>query len=303
MDSVIFIVGPTSVGKSSLALSLAEKIGGEIVNADAFQIYDGLELLTSKPNAETCRRVPHHLFGCVPLSETYNVARYLAEASACLEVIACRKHPAIVVGGTGLYVKALTHGLAPLPAPDLQLRARLEATELSILLEELRVVDPVAFGQVDTKNKRRVVRALEVTLTTGTPFSSYREDWSHTKYSDGGAGVFLDRERENLRERIDRHVDEMFDAGVVDEVRAIGAEPVGSTASGVIGLAEIREMLAGRLTPGECKEQIKTRTKQYAKRQITWFKREKIFRRMCVPRTSDPSDGLDATGLLPYVGS
>ncbi len=280
MAGAVFIVGPTSVGKSSLALRFAAQIGGEIVNADAFQVYEGLELLTSRPRLEVQRRVPHHLFGKVPLSEPYSVARYLTEATACLAAIRDRGRPAVVVGGTGLYVKALTHGLSPLPPSDPAIRAHLETQELPALLETLRAADPVSAGQIDAKNKRRVVRALEVCLVTGQPFSSHREEWKHSVYGEAGAGVFLDCERETLRNRIDRQVEHMFEAGVVEEVSRIDQQALGATAAGAIGLAEILQLSDGRLSLAECKERVKTRTAQYAKRQVTWFKKERVFRRV-----------------------
>ena len=289
MDGAVFIVGPTSVGKSNCAQRLADQAGGEIVNADAFQVYRGLGLLTSSPGAWASAQVPHHLFGTVSPADSYNVARYLAEATACLRTIRDRRRPAIVGGGTGLYVKALTHGLSPLPAPAPALRAELEARELPDLLEELRRVDAAACGQIDVKNKRRIVRALEVCRMTGTPFSSHREAWAHSAYGSGQAGVFLDRDRQDVRRRIDRQVESMFEAGVVHHARDAGAETLGATAAGTIGLAEIQELLAGRCSLADCKDRIKTRTAQYAKRQVTWFKKESVFRRVVLPADSEGS--------------
>ena len=299
MHGPIFIVGATSVGKSNLALELAQRAGGEVVNADAFQIYDGLNLLTSKPSGKARGTVPHHLFGTVPLWEPYNVARYRAEAMVCIDDIRRRGRAVIVVGGTGLYVKALTHGLSTLPPPDFPLRERLEAKDLDELQAELQKVDPVAMRQIDLKNKRRLVRALEVSLATGTPFSSHCDAWSHSIYGHGEAGVFLDRGRDELRARIDRQVDLMFDAGVVEEVHRLDPAMIGDTVAGTIGLTEIKELLAGRLSLPECKEQIKIRTRQYAKRQITWFKREHIFRRILLSEeNTGVSEAIDALHTL-----
>lgn len=293
MHGPVFIVGPTSVGKSEIALDVARRTGGEIVNADAFQVYDALSLLTAKPGLEARQEIPHHSFGTVPVAESYNVARYLADATKYVEEIRQRDRLAIVVGGTGLYVKALTHGLSAMPAPDPALRARLEAMDIETLRDELARVDPVAMTQVDLRNKRRIVRALEVSLTTGTPFSSHRDAWTHSAYGPGEAGVFLDREREELCARINRQVDGMFDRGVVEEVRALDPRFIGPTAATTIGLAEIQQMLAGEMTLAACKERIKLRTRQYAKRQVTWFKKESVFRRRILVGTTGLSEAAE----------
>lgn len=271
----IYIVGPTGCGKSAVAVEVAERIGGEIVGADAFQIYRGLDVLTAKPDAAALAQVPHHLIGEIPRSETFDVARYRALAAERITEIASRGFVPVIVGGTGLYVRALTHGLADLPEADAELRARLEARPLAELAAELQQLDPQA--EIDFKNPRRVVRALEVCLLTGKPFSSFREQAEPVRPA---RGVVLVREREELYARIDRRTVEMFASGVVEEVRDAGE--VSATAAQAIGLREIQAMLRGEISEGECIAQIQQQTRQYAKRQMTWFRREKHFTQMRV---------------------
>ena len=270
-ETAFFLLGPTAVGKSDLAVELAEQVDGEIVGADAFQIYDGLDTLSAKPSAALRARVPHHLVGTVPLASAYDVATYREAALACITDIAARGKVPILCGGAGLYVRAITHGLSEdLPMADPALRARLEAEPLLTLVERLRLLDPEA--TVDEKNLRRVVRALEVCMITGKPFSSFRKEWSG---SPTVRGVILSRPREALIARIEQRTESMFTAGVVAEVRATGE--VGATAGQMLGLREIRAHIAGDLPLGACKTAIALATRQYAKRQVTWFRRERGF--------------------------
>lgn len=286
MNQVYFIVGPTGVGKSEIAGEVAVKLGGEIVGADAFQIYEGLPLLSVKPSPETLARAPHHLIGCVPLDEDYNVARYLADATARIGEIAARGHPALVTGGSGLYVKALTHGLSPLPEAQPALRAELDALDLAALNARLASLDPPASQAIDRKNKRRLVRALEVCLITGGRFSDHRAEWMRPSFA---RGVLLRRDQAELDRRISSRVEAMFAAGVLDEIRASG--PLGATARQMIGYDTLLQLLAGEITENEAKKMIFFETRQYAKRQMTWFKRETAF--TAINLSGDESDAAD----------
>lgn len=264
------VAGPTAVGKSAVALAVAERCGGEIVGADAFQVYRGLALLTAQPSPAERARVPHHLLGEIPLSQSFDVAQYLRAAGQRItEIHACGRVP-IVVGGTGLYLRALTRGLADLPGADADLRASLESQPLANLQRQLAELDPTAAGQLDLQNPRRVIRALEVCLVTGRPFSSFREQWNGPP--PGIRGVVLALERTALLTRIHERTEAMFAAGVMEEVRAAGE--VGPTASQTLGLREIRAHLAGQLSRADCLAAIQLATRQYAKRQMTWFRRE-----------------------------
>lgn len=281
----IFIAGPTAVGKSDVAVALAEQLGGEIVGADAFQIYSGLALLTAKPGADLLRRAPHHLIGEIPLDESCDAARYREAAVPRIAQIAARGRIPIICGGTGLYMRALTHGLAKLPPADPALRRALESQPLDGLLAQLESLDPAAAARIDRRNPRRVVRALEVCLLSGRPFTSFRE---HQAPSIAFRGIFLERQREDLIERISQRTDAMFASGVIEEVRAVAS--ISATAAQVIGWHEIRDFLAGKISEAECRASISIQTRQYARRQATWFRKQPGFTPISIPRSASPRD-------------
>jgi tRNA dimethylallyltransferase len=276
MRRAFFIVGPTATGKSDLAADVARETGAEIVSADAFQIYRGLNLLTAKPDISTLARAPHHLIGTTPLYEQMNAERYRRAASRAIDEIHSRGKLAIVVGGSGLYVKALTHGLAALPESDPKLRETLNAMSLDELHAQLAELDPEATRKIDLKNRRRVVRALEICLLTGKPVSDSGSLGGAPPRSTAAAtGVFVFRDREELYGRINQRVEAMFESGVIEEVRA--ARNVSSTASQMIGFREIRQLLNGAMSISQCIAAIQQATRRYAKRQLTWFRRQTNF--------------------------
>jgi tRNA dimethylallyltransferase len=279
--SPFYILGPTAVGKSDIAAELAEQCHGEVIGADAFQVYRGLDLLTAKPDPATLARVLHHLIGEIPLTETCDAARYSVLARARIAEVAARGRRPIIVGGTGFYLRALTHGLPKLPAADEALRAELTAQPLPDLVARLAALDPESASVIDRRNPRRVIRALEVCLLTGRPFSSFRAGPAHSPTPLHG--VILERDRGDLAARIDARTEGMFAAGVIEEVRAIG--PLSATAEQVIGLREIRALLAGKISRAECIRLIQVRTRQYAKRQVTWFARDADFTRLNLTNT------------------
>jgi tRNA dimethylallyltransferase len=277
MARAFFIVGPTATGKSQLAADVAREIGAEIVSADAFQIYRGLDLLTGKPEALTLTNVPHYLIGTVPLSEEMNAGKYRRVARSVIENINSRGKLAIVVGGSGLYIKALTHGLAPLPESDSKLREKLNALSLAELLSQLCEFDPDTAEKIDPKNRRRIVRAVEICLLSGKPASEVvaagglsavalaKEDESGRPGSSIPAtGVFVFRDRNELYERINQRAQAMFEHGVIEQVRAAGT--ISATASQMIGLREIHELLLKRISLPHCIAEIRQATRRYAKR-------------------------------------
>ena len=274
MRHAFFIVGPTATGKSELAADVAREIGAEIVSADAFQIYRGLDLLTAKPDGSTLAKARHHLIGIVSLAEEMSAEKFRRLAWRAVDEINSRGKLAIVVGGSGLYIKALTHGLAPLPESDPELRERLNAMSLDDLRSQLVELDPETARKIDLKNRRRVTRALEICLVTGKPVSAQRlcEGASH---SEAATGIFVFRDREELYDRINRRVEAIFERGAIDEVRA--AAVTSATASQMIGLREIREQLGGKKSLRQCIEEIQQATRRYAKRQLTWFRRQTNF--------------------------
>jgi tRNA dimethylallyltransferase len=298
MKRSFFIVGPTAAGKSEIAADVAREVGAEIVNADAFQIYRGLDLLTAKPDTQTLARIPHHLVGTMSILEEMNAEKFRKLALGAISEIHSRRKSALVVGGSGLYIKALTHGLSLAPAADPDLRARLNELSLADLQKKLRSLDPNT--PVDFKNRRRVVRAIEICLLSGRAASQQRTEWNEgvvAAAATGGSlptrtspatthGVFVYRDREELYQRVNDRVEAMFENGVIEEVRNAGA--MSETASKMIGLGEIRELLAGKAsilsasrTDSSCGEQcvaaIQQATRRYAKRQLTWFRRQTNF--------------------------
>jgi tRNA dimethylallyltransferase len=279
MRHTFFIVGPTATGKSELAAAVAREMGAEIVGADAFQIYRGLDLLTAKPDASTLAKVPHHLVGTTPFREEMNAEKYRRAASRVIDEIHSRGKLAIVVGGSGLYIKALTHGLSPLPAADSKLRAELNQQSTDDLLVLLADLDPETARKIDTKNRRRLIRALEICLVGGKPASAVVAgvaDPGQLRSTIPAPGVFVYRDREELYARINQRVEAMFEHGVIEEVRAAGK--MSSTAAQMIGLREIRELLDGRMSILQCVAAIQQETRRYAKRQLTWFRRQTNFK-------------------------
>jgi len=288
-----FIVGPTAAGKSELAADVAHEIGAEIVSADAFQIYRGLNLLTAKPDAAALAKAPHHLIGTVPLHEEMNAEKFRTAALRAIEEIHSREKMAIVVGGSGLYIKALTHGLAVLPQVDPELRAKLNAMMIDELRSQLMQLDPETARKIDVKNRRRLVRALEICLATGKRASEQRVEWAaaaslcearrahvmaaprSASRCEAATGVFVFRNRDELYTRINNRVEAMFENNVIEEVRA--ARAMSLTASQMIGLREIRELLAGKMSTLQCIAAIQQATRRYAKRQLTWFRRQTNF--------------------------
>lgn len=276
MKHSFFIVGPTAAGKSEIAADVARKVGGEIVSADAFQIYRGLDILSGKPAAETLAKAPHHLIGAVSLLDDMNAESFRQLALCAIAEIRERQKLAVVVGGSGLYVKALTHGLADFPRAEPKLRAELNALSLEQLREKLLQLDSPATAKIDMKNRRRLIRAIEICLLSGKPVSAQRANtrWLASTKS-ATAGVFVYREREELYQRINRSVEQMFKRAVLEEVRVAGQ--ISSTASQMIGLREIRQFLNGKMTEPECVAAIQQATRRYAKRQLTWFRRQTSF--------------------------
>jgi tRNA dimethylallyltransferase len=291
----IFLAGPTAVGKSEIALSLAEKIGGEIISVDSMQVYRGLDIGTAKPSREERARVRHHLIDVVELTEPFDAAQFVRLANAAVSEIQAREKIPIFCGGTGLYFKAFLEGLGEAPPADEKLRAELEAVPLPELLAELAERDPVTYEKIDRKNPRRVIRAVEVIRLTGRKFSEQRAEWqiqgapasrrlvSHlsglageTPALPGAALVGFSRSIENLRARIDARVDAMFARGLVEETRRLLEQGLvqNKTAMQALGYRQVVEHLRGERSLPETIELVKIKTRQFAKRQMTWFRRQ-----------------------------
>jgi len=273
-----FLVGPTAVGKTALAIELAEQFDAEIVNADAFQVYRGLDVLTAKPDAEAQRRVRHHVLSQISLFETMSAASFRELARAALSDVHSRKKNAIVVGGSGLYLKAITHGFDQVPPPDPKLREELNRLPQKELAERLQKLSPELAARTDLKNPRRVIRAIEIAASV-IPSRIVATDAVCEPRSAPAAtatnGVLLLRDRDDLYQRINERVNAMFRDGVEEEVRAL--QDIGQTAASALGLKEIRALIAGQISREECIAKIQQATRRYAKRQLTWFRHQTTF--------------------------
>jgi tRNA dimethylallyltransferase len=276
MNSPIFIAGPTAVGKSEIAWLIAEKTGGEIISADSMQVYRGLDIGTAKPSPAERARVPHHLVDICDLTENFDAAQFVRRTQKAIKEIQLRKKIPVFCGGTGLYFKAFLSGLGEAPATNPELRAELEAAPFEKLLHELRERDAAAYAQIDKQNPRRVIRAVEVIRLTGKKFSEQRAEWKSEVRSRKSENFFcLTREPADLHARINARVDAMFARGLVDETRALLEHGLAEnkTAMQAIGYRQVVEHLRGERSLVETIELVKSRTRQFAKRQLTWFRR------------------------------
>ena len=279
--NIILIAGPTASGKSALALKLAEQFGGVIVNADSMQVYRDLRTITARPTADEERRVPHRLYGHVDAAENYSVGRWRDEAAAALAECAQRAQAAIFVGGTGLYFSALTRGLAAVPPIPAEIRdavrARLKDQGVAALHAELTARDPAAAARLKPGDRARVTRALEVVLATGRSILDWHGDNKPASVELARAAkVFLVPDRDELVRRIDARFDAMMAAGALDEVRALGARRLDANlpAMKAHGVPWLIRYLNGEIALAEAVEHAKLETRQYTRRQATWFRNQ-----------------------------
>ena len=271
----VFVCGATASGKTDHALNLAQKLDGEIVNADAFQLFHGIETLSAAPSPEEKSRVPHHLYGVINPGESNDAGRFAEMAGVVIAEIQSRHKTPIVVGGSGLYLKFLTHGPSPLPKADPTLRAAMETQTLGELLHQLEKIDPQEAAQVSRENRRYVARSLEICQLTGKKASSLRDGWEKKslQVEKKLIGHWLVHERPELHRRIAQRTQAMMKYGAIEEVEQL--EGIGGTWQKAIGVREIRQLLSGEITRERCQELIIFATRQYAKRQESWFRREK----------------------------
>jgi tRNA dimethylallyltransferase len=277
----VLIAGPTASGKSALALTLAEALGGVIVNTDSMQVYRDLKVVTARPTPEDESRAPHLLYGHVDASENYSVGHFLADARSALAEAQRSGRMPIFVGGTGLYFKALTHGLAAVPAiaPEIRaiVRGRLEAEGPAMLYEELLRRDPEMARRLQPSDRTRVARALEVIEATGRSLSEWHENGIPALLdADHVARLFLTPERGALYRRIDARFDTMLTGGALEEVRALCTRHLDPLlpAMKAHGVPWLSRYLAGEITLALAVEKAKQDTRHYAKRQFTWFRHQ-----------------------------
>jgi tRNA dimethylallyltransferase len=276
---LIFLVGPTASGKTAASIVLARKIHAQIVSCDSMQVYKGMSILTSKPSRQDRKSVMHHCLDFVPLAIEYNVSQYRSLALKKIRAIIKNCYVPLFVGGTGLYMTVLVDGIFDMKTEDPFVRQRLYRAAKrhgsAQLHKRLEKVDSAAALKIHPNDTRRLVRALEVFEVTGKPITELQ------KSRKGLAGEFdikifcLDVDRAVLYNRINERVDRMFEQGLVDEVRKLAKKKLSKTASAAIGLREVRDYLSGQCSLDEAKEQMKQSTRNYARRQLTWFRKDK----------------------------
>ena len=277
---IIAVVGPTASGKTSLAVAVCKALGGEAVSCDSMQIYKGMDIATAKPTAEEMQGVPHHLIGFAEPDEVFSVAKYCETAKEKITDINSRGKRAVLVGGTGLYYSSLVDNIEFLPEEtDFEyremLRRRAETEGAQALLDELAQVDPEAASRLHPNNLGRVIRALEIYHTTGKTITDQNEQSRNADSPFETVAICLDaRDRQVLYDRINKRVDIMLETGLVEEAKAFYENPLGRTAKQAIGYKELNPYFAGKKPLDECIENLKMQTRRYAKRQLTWFRRD-----------------------------
>ena len=300
MKPLICIVGPTACGKTKMGVLLAGRYDGEVVSCDSMQLYRGMVVGTAAPTPEETGSVPHHMVGVVDPAESYSVARYAEEAGACVDGILARGKQPIIVGGTGLYLDALLagHGFAAGQFGGevrKALEARLNAEGAGALLRELRRIDPESAARVDPANRKRLIRALEVYYETGKTMTEHNRETQNIppRYEAVKLGFAFD-DRDDMKTLIDRRVDVMVEQGLFDEVRALldAGIPRDSTALQAIGYKECLAYFDGDASRDDAIAEIKLRSRQYAKRQLTWLRRDQSIHWYYWKKTRDFSAAL-----------
>ncbi|MFC2176466.1 tRNA (adenosine(37)-N6)-dimethylallyltransferase MiaA [Bacteroidota bacterium] len=287
--TVIVVCGPTAVGKTQFAISVAKQLGTEILSADSRQMYRSIPIGTAQPTAQELSLVKHHFIADRAITEDYNAGKFERDALARLEEIFKTNDFAVVCGGTGLYIKALCEGLDAVPKADEEIRnalnIRFEQEGLESLRKELETLDPVHFSKMDTQNPQRVIRALEVCLSTGKPFSSFHDGERKTR-PFRVVKIGLELPRDILNNRINQRVDAMLDAGWLAESKAV-FENRSLNALNTVGYKELFAHIKGEMTLEDAVEKIKINTRRFAKRQLTWFKKDEEINWFESPELSD----------------
>jgi tRNA dimethylallyltransferase len=277
-DKIIFIVGPTAAGKSGVALETAKFCNGEIISSDAMQIYKEIRIASNRPSDNEIEQVPHHLVGFLSVTEDFDVARFNHLARESISSVLTRDKVPIVVGGSGMYVSILLDGIFSSGGRDNELREQLmeqaENSGSKYLYDRLCSLDPAAAAKVHSNDLRRIIRALEVIEVDKSPISQLqgKREGLWGKYN---ITIYcISRERDDLYDRINSRVEKMFAAGIIDEIKRLENLKLSRTAGALIGVKEVRAYLDGVIELEEAKEQLKRNTRRYAKRQLTWFRKD-----------------------------
>lgn len=273
---LVVVAGPTAVGKTACGIELAKHFRSEIISADSRQIYRETSIGTAVPSPRELELVKHHFIHSTSLSDPYNASRYEDEVIVLLAALFKKHNTVFLIGGSGLYIDAVCHGIDLIPSPDpvirKELRKQFEAEGLGPLLARLKEVDPVTFGVVDRKNHMRVLKALEVSLQTGKPYSSFLKR-TRKERSFRIIRTALNMDREALYGRINARVDSMMEAGLLDEARKV-IPYRGVSAMKTVGYRELFSHLDGKISLNEATDLIKRNTRKFARKQITWFRKE-----------------------------
>lgn len=278
-EKVIFIVGPTAVGKSDLALELAKHFTSQIVSCDSVQVYREINIASNKPSKEILKAVPHHLVNILSVKDRFDVSQFYQLASTAIEKVLAGHDLPLVVGGSGLYVKILLDGIFKGANPDLELREQLRAEAEQFGNEHiycrLQVMDPVSAGKIHPNDVKKIIRALEVCLLEGLPISDKQQQREGIGNKYDITVIGFNSRRELLYERINQRVDDMFDAGLIEEIERLNGTDLSPSAAGIIGIKEVRAYLRGECDLETAKNMMKQNTRRFAKRQLTWFRKEK----------------------------
>ena len=299
---LIAIVGPTASGKTSLAVEICKRFGAEAVSCDSMQIYKGMDIATAKPTEEEMQGIPHHLIGFLDPDESFSVARYCELANEAISDINIRGKFSVLVGGTGLYYSSLTDNIEFLPdETDFEyrdyLKKRAESEGAQVLLDELCSVDPEAAKNLHVNNVGRIIRALEIHHTTGKTKTMQNQQSRQNPSPFNTVAICLDaRDRQYLYDRINKRVDLMLKAGLLEETKAFFASPLGRTARQAIGYKELYPYFEGEKSLEECVGNLKMQTRRYAKRQLTWFRRDERIKFFYIDDYSDSCELVNAVG-------
>lgn len=310
MDKIICVAGPTASGKTELSLYLAEQLSGEILSCDSMQVYRRMDIGTAKPSLEERRGIVHHMMDVAEPWEAMSVGKFTDMAAPVLEDILARGKTAILAGGTGLYMDALIRGndFAPIPATGVRerLQERAKTEGAAVLLDELRAVDPEAAARLHVADEKRIIRALEVFLETGKTITAHNEETKKIPDRYDPCWIGLDYvNRAELYSRIDRRVDLMLEMGLMEEIRSLLAEgvPPDATALQAIGYKEFLPVLEGKCALEEAAAEVKQSSRRYAKRQLTWFRRNEKIRWIHKREGMDFSEvSFAARQVIPFFG-
>jgi tRNA dimethylallyltransferase len=272
----IIILGPTAAGKTKYAIELAKEKNGEIISADSMQVYQGMDIGTAKPTIEERQGIPHHLIDIRNPDEDWTVSDFVRETQNSKVKIQNKSKIPIIVGGTGLYLWSLLEGFSfPITPADKELRAELEKESLSDLYSQLIAADPEAAVKIHSNDKKRIIRALEVYRLTGKPISELQKNRMEPRRLVAGSIIGLNTDREKLYERINRRVDTMIEKGLIDEVKGLLAKGYnkGLPSMQALGYKQVIDYLDGKYSKEEMIEELKKKTRNFARRQMTWFRR------------------------------